>query len=677
MKRSLLGMALAAALAPLAGAQNLVVFGDSLSDTGNNNLKATYTGADGKLGSLYDEIIAQRLGSQLTPSTQGGSNYAYSGGVANGAFASPAVPKQALQLQVDEYVASGKVDPNALHIVWGGGNDLAAILTRAQATANPTASVLADTSATAAATAKQLATLKQAGVQTVIVPSAPNVALTPLLYQQFANGVGASLKAQINQQAPGMGDQVQQVYNQAFQAASAKLKTSSQSSMADLDATRLAVLSDTIAAVYATSMGPMTIGQALSANGLTEAQVNALIAQQYQQTLSSAAQATTTLNSATSEAVAQTGANVLRLDTNQLFTDVLSNPKQYGFDNTAGAPCVSTAQIACTYTGSTRYFFADGFHPGPAAHQLMADYLLSVWQAPQDMAVMRSVQQGLLNQSGSYLAHDLAASRLQGPRPAGSFEAIGGYTRNSGDVSGNDLHLGAKAQFSERWQGGVLFSRLSDDVDSGHTQVKAKANIMTGFARYELPQAWVGGFVRIGDSEYQTQRQIALGSARINQSGEAGGSELALGVDGGYEFDLGRVKAGPIAELSFAKGHVGALTEQGSGATKMSFGEQAYRSVRLGVGAQLSTEATAKIRPFAQVKWLKEFKNNDQSVEASTGGSRFTVEGAAADRSWVEAGAGVNWDITPKVRSFVSLHKQFGRSNQEALSINLGVGARF
>lgn len=78
MKRKLTA-ALIAALPALALGQNVVVFGDSLSDTGQPGwaLKASYLDANGQMHKLYDEHVAAALGSSLTASGSGGSNYAY------------------------------------------------------------------------------------------------------------------------------------------------------------------------------------------------------------------------------------------------------------------------------------------------------------------------------------------------------------------------------------------------------------------------------------------------------------------------------------------------------------------------------------------------------------------------------------------------------------------------
>ena len=80
MKRKLTA-ALIAALPALALGQNVVVFGDSLSDTGQPGwaLKASYLDANGQMHKLYDEHVAAALGSSLTASGSGGSTLPGSG----------------------------------------------------------------------------------------------------------------------------------------------------------------------------------------------------------------------------------------------------------------------------------------------------------------------------------------------------------------------------------------------------------------------------------------------------------------------------------------------------------------------------------------------------------------------------------------------------------------------
>ncbi|VDZ80343.1 outer membrane esterase [Salmonella bongori] len=73
------------------------MFGDSLSDTGNNG-HWTWDSGENK---LYDEQLAERYGLTFRPSREGGSNYA-----AGGATATPDLnPQDNTANQVQQWLA--------------------------------------------------------------------------------------------------------------------------------------------------------------------------------------------------------------------------------------------------------------------------------------------------------------------------------------------------------------------------------------------------------------------------------------------------------------------------------------------------------------------------------------------------------------------------------------------
>lgn len=172
---------------PAQAYDQLYVFGDSLSDTGNNG-RFTY---DGSQHLLYDEALAQRIGAALVASDNGGENYA-----AGGAVAVPGLnPVDNTQDQVQRYLnrVNGQADGDGLYIHWIGGNDLAAAALNAA-----TAPGVAYNSAAAAAA--QVHSLLNAGAGTVIVPTVPNIGSTPqlmeLIIQQALPPVqGAAIQA--------------------------------------------------------------------------------------------------------------------------------------------------------------------------------------------------------------------------------------------------------------------------------------------------------------------------------------------------------------------------------------------------------------------------------------------------------------------------------------------------
>lgn len=206
----------------------LVVFGDSLSDSGNN--AALLTQAYGGLppvnitgdsfysrlpssagtysnGKVWTQYLAESLGLPLTPSVTpgGGNNFAF-GGAQTGLDGNdvPAVPgfPFSMKTQLGQYLgATGNTaDPNALYIVAGGGNNVRAALESIGAGADPVATFAATVAGYATDMAGMVAQLQQAGAQHVLVLNTPNFGLTPLAQALQVSGLATDLSFAMDQQ---------------------------------------------------------------------------------------------------------------------------------------------------------------------------------------------------------------------------------------------------------------------------------------------------------------------------------------------------------------------------------------------------------------------------------------------------------------------------------------------
>ncbi|HCV95794.1 Esterase EstA precursor [compost metagenome] len=188
--RSLMAVAIALAAAP-AMAQSpytkTVFIGDSLTDAGYFRplLPAAVQPVTGQFttnpGWTYAQYVANYYGTNASAhgNGQNGDNYAIGGarvGVDTSqvlAAGTPAVPVYSLKTQTAQYLAAngGKADPNALYTVWGGANDLFAIQAGAPLVSTLTNAVTDQVGI--------VGTLKAAGAEYIVVPTIPDVGLTP------------------------------------------------------------------------------------------------------------------------------------------------------------------------------------------------------------------------------------------------------------------------------------------------------------------------------------------------------------------------------------------------------------------------------------------------------------------------------------------------------------------
>ena len=177
---------------------SVVVFGDSLSDAGN--LATTQTLPPGTSfttnpDAVWVEHIAKEFGDDGKISAAGGSNFAWGQACVNpSGICSQSSPVPNTSQQITQHLAGGRAKPNALYLVWAGGNDIDAIATASLA--NP-ASAPSEVAGAATALLQQIGRLKAAGARYVVVLSVPDPGRTPLAARLGAANpaVPASLSA--------------------------------------------------------------------------------------------------------------------------------------------------------------------------------------------------------------------------------------------------------------------------------------------------------------------------------------------------------------------------------------------------------------------------------------------------------------------------------------------------
>lgn len=169
-----IGAALVLANAAPAVAQiysDVYVFGDSLSDTGN---ACTVLGIAGyKLGrcsngDVWSERFAEILGHEAKASSQGGTNFAIGGDETRD------LDEQILAFSILEF---GSADPDALYVIWLGGNDVLGIPSSPTAMQDAVDNVI-----------DGIRALQNLGAEHFLIPNLPDIGRA---YGNFALPVGS------------------------------------------------------------------------------------------------------------------------------------------------------------------------------------------------------------------------------------------------------------------------------------------------------------------------------------------------------------------------------------------------------------------------------------------------------------------------------------------------------
>ena len=204
---ALAGLATAASAGPFDG---LYIFGDSLSDSGNNALvigadptqvitsnsyipSRPYASQQYTNGNVwaYSFAAAIGLGGYAAPSLAGGGNFAF-GGARTSIDGSFGGFPPSLKTQAAAYLSGtgNTASATALYVVAGGGNDARDALQAAAMDPGNAFAIIAAAAATYAAdTGAIVDSLQAAGAQHIVVWDAPNIGIVPAV---LAQGPGAS-----------------------------------------------------------------------------------------------------------------------------------------------------------------------------------------------------------------------------------------------------------------------------------------------------------------------------------------------------------------------------------------------------------------------------------------------------------------------------------------------------
>jgi len=170
---------------------DVVVFGDSLSDSGNVSRFTTNPDP------VWSEIVADTFAApgMNSNSLDGGSNYAFAGACVNpdqNAYCNSdkilPVPRVPQQIGLYLSKSDGSADPNALYAIWGGANDVA------DSAENDPLNAARHTVAAAGVNVAQIQRLQDAGASHVLAFNMPDISKSP-----YAISLGQAAQGALNQ----------------------------------------------------------------------------------------------------------------------------------------------------------------------------------------------------------------------------------------------------------------------------------------------------------------------------------------------------------------------------------------------------------------------------------------------------------------------------------------------
>ena len=594
----------------------VVVFGDSLSDSGN---VAQGLGLAAGLSfttnpdPVWAEIVADELGAPGTNSLAGGSNFAFGGACVNPANACTA-PVPGIGLQITQHLGTrpaGEADPDALYALWAGSNDVVAILEAAPmpSPGEPPANLSAAVAATVESHVGEIRRLQAAGARHIVVLNLADAGATPYARRVPVPGVPATLT------------ELSRGYNEALNSGLASL----DEGIVPINAFGLIdrVVRDPVTYgfinVYGTACAPagpdvtlLTCAPAGSGSPVTYAP----------------------------------GAN-----NTHLFAD--------GKHPTGATHALLARLVTATLAAPVQVSLAgEAGEAAVAAHR-------SVVAAERRADLERE------HAAGHWSSYVVAHS---GRREVDALPRLG---EAEADEQAVTVGLGQRMGRDVWWGVALSLGRHVNGVSGATLDGGTAVGSLHG--TWRQGGLYASGAVNLGRTQLDIERFIALGQAMSIERGATAGRQVGADVGLGWTMGgTDGFRHGPVLGLSWLDQTVDGYREDGDSPAAMHFSAFERGSLVARAGYGLAFEAGTQslgIRPYAAVAYAKELGDDPVSVTAgsNTMAGRFTAEGFTPPRYWLSVDLGASASLGGQASAALGYSGRIGDGARSDHLVNVGL----
>lgn len=383
---------------------------------------------------------------------------------------------------------------------------------------------------------------------------------------------------------------------------------------------------------------------------------------------------------------ANQGVIVNYLNLNLIGDRVQANPAAYGLQS-AGA---ATAADVAAGRADNFLFYADNVHLTSAGFAIVGQYAARQLEAPlqleaQGETVMlaadsfgQALQDRLdLNSADAsgegpplrvFFGADYGQHRMDDTQTNLAFRAERWSATGGVEYDGGSWLVGAAASLSN---GSTRFLSDTGSVDSDMVQVGAYASWSSG-------GAFVEAYGGIGQGNLGIRRDAVIDETL----GETDADTIVAGGQVGYLFDLGQVRVGPVAGISYAKAQIDGFTETGDSVLTLNVSDQDIDQLVGSLGVELNADleiSGSRVSPFLSATVEKELDDDPRTIRyASTAAPEIVNQWVLAgnDETYGRVSLGANLRITDGISVQVAGSTTIGQDNgdRSGASVALRVG---
>lgn len=331
----------------------------------------------------------------------------------------------------------------------------------------------------------------------------------------------------------------------------------------------------------------------------------------------------------------QSTTNVIPANTFALLQEAVANKTGFGFTHTDSVACkmpprtteaddVASTSLACTKdhlekaSDNDTYAFADDIHPSGRTHRILAQYYQSIIDSPKEMGKLSQqlINTATTNDQHLYRQFDhlgnhrniWATIHTHAGKPS---------TQVGLNFAGDDSHTGA--YLSHQTQHHTLSPTLNADTTGVGMGI---------YHRHEFGKIHLNAIMGLERLNVETHRNIAWEGEARSHNGDTTARRFYGGIQAGYGIDAGKLHIRPTLGIHAQKLDVRAFQESNpTFSTAMQFGKQNQNSLHGMVGVDVRYPITDKLTVLGGVNHHHEFKDSNQTINASLTSIREYTKG--------------------------------------------------
>ncbi len=168
-------------------------------------------------------------------------------------------------------------------------------------------------------------------------------------------------------------------------------------------------------------------------------------------------------------------------------------------------------------------------------------------------------------------------------------------------------------------------------------------------------------------NSYTEDRNISIGTLNGTNHGAPDGNQYTGNLTGGYEFQRGGWKFGPVASLQYVNLGINSFSEQGP--TALNIQNQNDESLRSQVGMEaryFARVGSVSLTPHISASWQHEFLDNSEGITSQfnqVGSGSFTVQTTNPERDSAFIDVGLDAQVAKRVTLFTNYQAEVGQDD--------------